>query len=159
MSSTIESVSEATSIGIGYSKKLIEGRRGGVAIETDDILQLYGDVRNIYSFSSTILVNKFTRLKFRILFLAPVRGVGLCVYEQTITVEPRITCLTVKQGIISINPNVMIQKDDENALEGNQVNHALAMPTSQSSVYGPWNPDKAVDGGTAQYFNYENWEL
>lgn len=104
-------------------------------------------------------MNKFTRLKFRILFLTPVRGVGLCVYEQKITVEPFITCLTVKQGIISINPNVMIRDDKENALDGYQINHALGMPTSQSSVYGPGNPDKAVDGGTAQYFNYENWEL
>lgn len=104
-------------------------------------------------------MNKFTRLNFRMSFLDPVRGVGLCVYEQKTTTEPFITCLTVKQGSISVNSNVMIKKDEENALNGNQVNYALRMSTSQSSIYGPGNPDKAVDGNTEQYFNYENWEL
>ncbi len=137
--------------------------RGGITID-DGVIRLYGDTNARYKLTTSILVDKFTKVHFTLNELKAVRGFGICLYSVYVGVfadDPDLYCLTIKKGQIRHLPNMVkprAKSDLLDDLNGEIVNLALEKQTRQSSLFGPGYSGNAVDGNIGQIFDYDAWE-
>jgi hypothetical protein len=136
-------------------------RQGGVNIESNDVIRLYGTVRDSFQLSDAITVSKTTSIKFFLSESQKVNGFGICLYGDYDTTfqDSNIYCAVVKGGRLSSpeNPNVIIAMKDS-SLMGIHENIALGMKTLQSSLVQPGYSELGVDGNLDQNFDNHFWE-
>jgi len=135
-------------------------RRGGVNIDPDDEIRLYGTVRDSFGSSTIFPASQSTSIKFQLSELQKVDGLGICLYGDygTSFQENTVYCAVVSGGRLSLqNDNVFVVRDDD-SLAGVSVNIALGKTTSQSSIVQPGYSELAVDGNLNQIFDNEFWE-
>ena len=135
--------------------------RGGIAVEPDNTLRLYGNVHHEYALSEAVPVNKLTRLKFFFTQLEHVLGVGICLYQtyDFFLVETPKYCFLLKNGVISKASDYFLVQNGFPELEGEAVNLARDKPTKQSSTNPPGDAAHAVDGKIDRILNYDAWEF
>jgi len=140
--------------------------RGGVIIEPDNIVRLYGNVHHSYALLKSIPVNKFTRMQFVFTETEIVLGAGFCLFRDfgSSSIGSTTYCIVLRGGKFSHQPGFVIVDSGSAELDGDPLNLALRRPTSQSSVTGqtsieePGDSEFAVDGNTNQVFNIEAWQ-
>ena len=137
-----------------------DNRRGGVNIDPDDEIRLYGTVRTSFGSSNIFPASKSTSIRFQLSELQKVDGLGICLYGDygTSFQDNNVYCVVVRGGRISLeNDNVIVARDDA-SLAGVNVNVALGKATRQSSIVQPGYSELAVDGNLNQIFDNEFWE-
>ena len=138
---------------------------GGINIHPTNVIRLYGDVSNTYSFSKSIAINKFTKVQLTLYQEESVKGVGFCFYEfysGGISDAPDFYCVVLRGGSITNLSSFVLaprmSEDTEKDLYGEPINIALNMRAQQSSTFGPGDAASAIDGNTKANFDYDAWE-
>lgn len=136
-------------------------RQGGVTVEPEDTIHLYGKVQVSFEPSKSISVGKFTRLTFLITRLRNDSNVGICLYaDYTGKFEDNnVYCVALMRGNLALSRENVIVESAGIGLDGFNENIALSKRTDQSSLYRPGYPSLAVDGNTQQKFEHDLWEI
>jgi len=139
-----------------------DSRQGGVNIEPNDAIRLYGTVRDSFQLTNIISASKTTSIKFILSESQKVNGFGICLYGDygTSFQDNNIYCAVVKGGRLSLeitNTNVVVVRDDA-SLAGIHNNIALGKKTLQSSLIQPGYSELGVDGNLNQNFDNDFWE-
>ena len=134
---------------------------GGISVQPDNHVRLYGKLHRSFIISELVPVNKFTSFKFGFTEREKVRGFGICLsWSFDVFLVNRVKyCLHLNGGILEH----LVSNDSSETIrtlniEGNAVNLAFKKPTKQSSTVAPGEASNAVDGNTHQYLSYDAWE-
>ena len=138
-----------------------DSRQGGITIEPNNAIRLYGTVRDSFQLSNAISASKTTNIQFHLSESQKVNGLGICLYGEygTSFEENNIYCAVLKGGRLSIEntKNVIVERKDASLL-GKHKNVALGKKTSQSSVIQLGYSRLGVDGNLNQNFENFLWE-
>jgi hypothetical protein len=137
-----------------------DSRQGGITIEPNNAIRLYGTVRDSFQLSNAISASKTTHIQFHLSESQKVNGFGICLYGDygSSFQENNIYCAVVKGGRLSLeNTNVIVARKDVSLL-GKHENVALGKKTSQSSTLRPGYSILGVDGNLNHNFYNDFWE-
>ena len=142
----------------------ISAENGGVVVNPNESISLYGRVRSIYQLDSSMMLDKFSTLQFDLSEVSSAAGKGFCFYRQPVDTTnfddvDNVRCIVIGSSPLSQLSNVESIEGSKERLGGAKRNFCIGKSATQSSTYSSGKAENAIDGDTTAEFNFDYPDL